>query len=102
MHLADHLFLNNHAVPAQGYPAHLGGNQIINAEGRTIHIAEGQGIVAQGEPDLANEDDSLLFEFDARKNLPPSRSEMHHHQGADHQPGFRTVDVNLEELHREE
>ena len=73
--------------------------------GEDVGEDEEEHVHAQGENDTnleaAQEDDSLLFEFDQRRNpavtVPPQM--VHHHL---QQPPISTVDVNLEELHREE
>ena len=68
------------------------------------NVVEEDEMHVEGQEDTnlaAEEEDSLLFEFDQRRNpavtVPPEMG--HHHL---QQPPISTVDVNLEELHRQE
>ena len=79
-----------------------------------------QPVVVENIVNGEGEDDSLLFDF-AERQVPsqtsnvPQGVQMHHHaivhnihhssrqhSASAHQHSYNTVDVNLEELHREE
>ena len=84
----------------QGFvPPHLNVDQI---GANVIHHRGAE----ESNTDAVVEDDSLIFEFAGRNPSSTVPQQMHHQHirqvSGQRQPNFQTVNVNLEELHREE
>ena len=99
-HIDDHLFLHNpHLAGVQGFAPHgMDRDGVPNILHHDHDVEE--------NPDVVNEDDSLLFDFAGRNPSSTVPQQMHHlhmrQVSGQRQPNFQTVNVNLEELHREE
>ena len=80
-HIADHMFHNNHQLAAaQGFvPSHMNVEEMglddMDGEPNTIYHND----VVESNPDVVNEDDSLLFEFAGRNPPNAGPNHMHHH-----------------------